>query len=509
MLKHQRTITESISYWGDRLIIVAILLEMVLFFSLPNLTGCFMTFVCWVIFKRIGLNVRYIERHFFPWLVFLSMSLYRILPLIATLMEGKPVSYCFKVPYETFIGETLLYAISALAFWLVARNSSNNGLKRFCRQIGIYREITPMQMWALGFVGLTISLFVRGVEMGDAGGKFLQGFAFVKFAPLLIAFPSLWDANKKDIVYTWDIKVIGYFVLLFILSFAGNSRYTLLEPFGTVFLLFFISVIKTGKPIRYFIKTKYVVGALFAVFVIIPALSDISTAMLSVRAVRSNVSTEQLFKLTWDAFWDKENLRKIEFMSKLAAQEELPEDWEEIYLDNFALNRYCNMRITDVALYNGERAVANGHREDLKDDLTARCIRLLPTPVLNIFGLNATKVGFGSRGDLLKSMSSGQTVYVSLLVTSHLGDGIATFGYYYFIIQFLLFFLELKLIDSFSYIKGDKVVYSIMGLIVVFSFLGQFRNANGCMGELSYILRNFWQDLLLFALALKAVNIFK
>lgn len=509
MLKYQRTVTESIAYWGDRLIIVAILLEMVLFFSLPNLAGCFMTLVSWVIFKKIGLNSKYIERHYFPWLVFLSMSMYRILPLVATLMEGKPVSYCFKVPFETFFGETLLYAISALAFWLVARKDNNNGMKRFCNRIGLYRPLTPVQMWILGFIGLAISMFVRGVEMGDAGGKFLQGFGFVKFAPLLIAFPSLWDVCKKDVIYEKDNKVIGYFVLLFVLSFAGNSRYALLEPFGTVFLLFFISVIKTGKPMRYFIKPTYAVGVLLTVSVVIPVLTDVSTAMLSVRGVRSGINTERLFELTWDAFWDKENLRKIEFMSKLGAQEELTEDWEEIYLDNFALNRYCNMRITDVALYNGERAVENGHREDLKDDLTARCIRLLPTPVLNIFGLNATKVGFGSRGDLLKSMSSGQTIYVSLLVTSHLGDGIATFGYYYFIIQFLLFFLELKLIDSFSYIKGGKVVYSIMGLIVVFSFLGQFRNANGCMGELSYILRNFWQDLLLFALALKAVNIFK
>lgn len=509
MLKHQRTITESIAYWGDRLVIVAILLEMALFFTLPNLAGCFMTLVSWVIFKKIGLKRQYIERHFFPWLVFLSMSLYRILPLVATLMEGKPVSYCFKVPFETFFGETLLYAISALSFWLVARKNSNNRLKVFCRQIGLYRQISAQQMWILGFIGLAISLFVRGVEMGDAGGKFLQGFAFVKFAPLLIAFPSLWNANKKDVIYARDNKVIGYFVLLFLLSLSGNSRYTLLEPFGTVFLLFFISVIKTGKPISYFIKPKYAVGVLLAVSVVMPALSDVSTAMLSVRGVRSDVSTERLFELTWEAFWDKEKLRKIEYMSKLRTQDELTEDWNEGYLDNFAFNRYCNMRITDIALYNGERAVELGYRKALLEDFSDRCIRLLPTPALKALGLDATKTGFGSRGDLLKAFSSGQAVFASLLVTSHLGDGIATFGYFYFIIQFLLFYWELLLIDSFSYMRGGKVVYSVMGLIVVFSFLGQFRNANGCMTELSYILRAFWQNLLLFAIALKAVSLIK
>lgn len=507
MLKHQRTITESISYWGDRLIIAAILLEMALFFSLPNLAGCFMTLVSWVLFKKIGLNVRNIEQHFFPWLVFLSMSMYRILPLVATLMEGKPVSYCFKVPFETFFGETLLYAISVLAFWLVARDNTNNVMKRFCKRIGLYRQLDPIQMWVLGFMGLAISLFVRGVEMGDAAGKFLQGFAFVRFAPFMISFPSLWNIQKAGVIYERDNKVIAYFILLTILTFSGNSRYALIEPSGTVFLLFFISIIRTGKPLRYYIKPKYAIGVLLGVFIIVPALSDVSTAMLAVRGIRSNVSSEELFERTWDTFWDKEKLRKIDYMARLNAKDNLQEDWNEGYLDNFALNRYCNMRITDVAMYNGERAVEKYGRKVLQDDLVDRSVRLLPTPALNALGLDATKTGFGSRGDLLKALSSGQAVFVSLLVTSHLGDGIATFGYFYFIIQFLLFYVELKLIDTFSYMKEGKVIYSVMGLVVVFSFLGQFRNANGCMGEISYILRGFWQDLLLFAIALKVVSL--
>lgn len=506
-MRYQRTITESIAHWGDRVIIVAILLEMTFFFSLPNLAGCFMTLVSWCIFKKIGLQERYIINHFFPWLVFLSMSLYRILPLIATLMEWKPVSYCFKVPFETFFGETLLYAISAFAFWLVARTDSNNAMKRFCDKIGLYRHIDSTQMWLLGFIGLAVSLFVRGVEMGDAGGKFLQGFAFVRFAPFLILFPSLWDSRRKDVVFVRDNYVIYYFLLLFLLSLSGNSRYALLEPFGTVFLLFLISIIKTGNPIRYYIRPKFAVIMLISVFIVLSALSDVSTAMLSVRAVRGDVSSQQLFELTWNAFWDKERLREIEYMAKLRAADEVSEDWDETYIDNFAFNRFCNMRITDVALYNGEQAVERGNRETLQNDLVDRSIRLLPTPVLKAFNLDARKVGFGSRGDMLKAMSYGQPVFISLLVTSHLGDGLATFGYWYFVIQFILFFLELKLIDTFSCMKRGQVVYSVMGLIVVFSFLGQFRNANGCTGEIAYLLRGYWQDLLLFAIALKVVSL--
>ena len=45
-----------IKKWGNRIIIVAIILEMFFWPSLENLAGCGMTWICWSLFRKIGLN---------------------------------------------------------------------------------------------------------------------------------------------------------------------------------------------------------------------------------------------------------------------------------------------------------------------------------------------------------------------------------------------------------------------------------------------------------------------
>ena len=57
-----------IKKWGNRIIIVAIILEMFFWPSLENLAGCGMTWICWSLFRKIGLNETIIKEHIFVWL---------------------------------------------------------------------------------------------------------------------------------------------------------------------------------------------------------------------------------------------------------------------------------------------------------------------------------------------------------------------------------------------------------------------------------------------------------
>ncbi|MBR5149790.1 MAG: hypothetical protein IKW61_00655, partial [Bacteroidaceae bacterium] len=79
---------DKIKRYGNLIITVCIILEMLIWPSINNFFGCLMTLIVWVIFSKIGLNEKVIKEHTFAWGVFLSMSLYRILPLIATMLEG-------------------------------------------------------------------------------------------------------------------------------------------------------------------------------------------------------------------------------------------------------------------------------------------------------------------------------------------------------------------------------------------------------------------------------------
>lgn len=152
--------------WGDRFLILFCILEMLFYFSLWNIMGCIMTIISWLIFSRIFLKREIIVLHPFSFLTFLSMSLYRILPLFATFLEGKPISYKFENAIETFTLETCLYLVSALAFYFaIKKKIKNNFIQRFLLRLHFYAPPTPRVLWILGGIGLCIKFwFIRHFE---------------------------------------------------------------------------------------------------------------------------------------------------------------------------------------------------------------------------------------------------------------------------------------------------------------------------------------------------------
>ena len=98
-----------------------------------------------------------------------------------------------------------------------------------------------------------------------------------------------------------------------------------------------------------------------------------------------------------------------------------------------------------------------------------------------------------SRGDLLFGSNLS-----SFKVTSHIADGLATFGYLYFLIQLLAFLIVFKLLNYFVYTSIDQNIYAPYALMSVFVFLGMFRNANGISSDISFIFRGFWQGIITY-----------
>ena len=156
------------------------------------------------------------------------------------------------------------------------------------------------------------------------------------------------------------------------------------------------------------------------------------------------------------------------------------------------LERYANMRITDETLYYAEkRGYGNKQMFELFQN---NILALVPTPILGFFGVqfDKTELEF-SRGDFL--YGSGYGMY---RVTSHVGDGLATFGYWYFILQFITFFIVFKLLNSFVYIANETLVYAPYALMNVFTFLGMFRNSGGILIDVKFILRGYLEGLVTY-----------
>lgn len=502
---------DTIKRYGNIIVIICIIIEMLIWPSINNFFGCLMTAISWFVFSKIGLNEQVIKEHTFAWLVFLSMSLYRILPLIATMIEGHSIGYNFVVPLSTYSGETLLYLISALAFYLsINSKSSLLFLKRILFHCNFYEHVSNKILWILGFLGLIGQIYVtiNHIEYGDVLGKTIVGFTFFQYAPILICFPILIGNNNTNQIVELKKSSILYLVLLVIFSFVRNSRGAMLEPIGTFVLLLFLAYINSPKHLRQSINKGYIIVGVLVAFFIIPILSDISLAMLYNRQFRNDISRTELFIRTFDTFRDH---RKMEELRSLKEKKDIKvvkaepsRTWSETYVNNFALNRYCNLKVADNTLYHAKKVgFAN---KQMFDDFWIEIAALLPTPILNYLSIEYDKNIRYSRGDKLKALSFNRHPFVSYLVTSHLADGLVTFGYWYFPIEFLLFFVRFLFLDTFLFKYKGNINYSIFGLITIFSFLAMFRHAGGCCDSLGYIIRMYWQDIGLFLIGFSLVK---
>lgn len=136
-------------------------------------------------FYKFILKRDVILSHPFSWMFYLSMVLYRYLPLIATFFDGKPITYGFENPYYTIFGEMLLFTVQSLAFYIVCYGKQNGfrTLQRLMAKMDFYTSFQSRTIWIMGAIGLlamVFNLISGGAEYGDVGGKFLAPLSAMK-----------------------------------------------------------------------------------------------------------------------------------------------------------------------------------------------------------------------------------------------------------------------------------------------------------------------------------------
>lgn len=491
--------------WTGVVLFFSISLELIFFPSFANFLGCLMTFIVYFIFLFF-LRRGVVLNNPFSFLVYSSFFLARFIPLPATLIEGKPISYGFEAPYDTFLFETIMFVVCSAAFYFSShiRFSGNTILQKLLLKAGFFHS-TPTILWLMGFVGVLVriqQLIVAGdVEFGDVNNKFLAGMIYFQYAPILLLFPSLSriSYNKNRLVYI-------YLILIFIVSFATNSRQAMIFPIFTIFLLFFLTLVKDNLSIFFYIKPHYVFLVLISCFFLLNLFSDISLAMLANRGLRDDISRGELFSKTIETLKDDQvmnSLRQVSILNKSDISSYY-QGWDENYLDNFMLNRFGNLRVSDqVIFYANEIGFANNK---MLESFTEKFVAIFPTPLANLLDdeLDKNQLDY-SPGDMIYQLGSRSTRFVlgTHRVSSLVGDGLATFGFLCFPLFFFLLFISFKLLDNLVYFKHGEVFFSILSLIIVFDLFGVFRNSIGSINLFFFLFRGFWQYLITYFIVYK------
>lgn len=474
-------------------IVICVIIEMLCFPSIDNALICLLALIVTFEFC-IVVNEDVFLKHTFSFWAYFTLFAYRFFPIFGTLLDGNPVTIGFINAFDVFVAETITFSIATLAFYFCSKRNSNTFLTRLYHKLGWFNKLSIQSYWILGFIGLFFGLgskFVQNPELS----KILGTVSIFQFSPICLCFPNL-----SGIKYDNKRKVGIYVVLLFCLSLTSGSRQVLLYPICTFILLYLLEHALSHRMIlnKFSISKKILIFSMFILLLI--GFEKISLAMLASRNVVFDKSKDAIDVVyaTIDNIQDEKKLKSLSEEMDVVVDKNLSNDvsqWDERYISSSFLNRYCNLKLTDQTLF--RLNFVGLHNEKMYDNFVlGNTVLVFPSPILHLFGIYIDKTNYAySPGDLLFSLSSGTPIFSSNVVTSHVADGLATFGYFYFPIQFVVWFLMFYLIDSFILKNGKVVTYSIYGLVSIFSFFGLTRASAGCGHELYYCLRLYWNGI--------------
>ena len=481
--------------------IVSVALEMVLFPSWDNFVGCIMMVMAHVIFVVVALKKYRILSSPFLFVAMMSMFAYRYLPVPGTLISLRPVSYGMETPIETFVSETLFFLLFAIIYYVSAHGATRRkGPIRFYKFIGLYNSSSEKSIWLLGIIGLSVRI-VSYVTSGFYSLNLVDTFADLTYAPTVLFFPFCFRENPEKPVDFKKPVIWVYLIILSIVNLASNSRFEIMAPFIMIAVFYFIYLVKEDINLKSVLSPKRILCGIVIVLLLLGIMQILSDAMLSVRNNKFDYSISQLVIMTAQNAIDSIGAKKEEVEHNKVARP-YSEGWTEEYIDNFALNRYGNIRVSDEIFFYSKN-LSDGDRADLRESLRIQLLCLIPTPVMRFFGIEIDKRDFYYSPATYLYYKAGYCDYPFIfnhrVITSYLPDGLSMFGGYCLIIQSLLFLITFWFIRGLSYYDSTgNYVYSLFGVLSMNTYHYIGVNANGMFDSCAYLLRNMWESMLIF-----------
>ena len=232
----------NISKWILILLCVLSLFEMVFYPEIENIYGCGTFIIGWLFLHLFVMKYRNAQKCFLPFISLFGLGIcFYFMPLLMTLVEGKPLTFRFQNPYLTFNYQLLNLVMLILAFRLCLRiYRPNNVLSKLWDKIGYFTPPSDKQVWVMGFIGIFSQVFllmIMGTEDAEAENLGLFGHllgvtkVFACF-PILLLFKKLYSNNP--LTKTEKRPIIIYLIVLAALGLATGKRTMIFSSFVTI-----------------------------------------------------------------------------------------------------------------------------------------------------------------------------------------------------------------------------------------------------------------------------------
>lgn len=483
-----RDILIDIKTWLGRILLVGCFLEMVFFTSMENFLGCVSSIYGWYIISTCCIRRGYLEKYPLPTLVMFGLGVcYSVLPILVTLVEGKPVSFNFQVPYLTYYNQIISMTVITVAFRLAIRLYKPGCLlNRLWNKIGYMAVPSEKQIWILGILGFFSLLSILS-EMGEeheyqASGNFLgiviNVLSSLSIAPICLYFKQLYGdpspaKTKRFVKY--------YIVVLMVLGFATTRRALIFNSILSIACIYLFLIIYNNRRI---FTAKNTILAIVVAYLLTGPVAEIAMAMILNRHFGGTAS--QTAEAVWKLYNDKESLHKAYqlYMANTDNGGDNSQGWSEYYVDNIFLDRFCNLRTIDATMYNAQK-MGFGCRAG-SDYYENFWINELPSPITNMFGLKKDFVGTAVDHMVTSNFSDERYSLFGFKVGGETGIGLWMFGYWYYPIALITYIIMFYFLCSFVNV-GSTLLIPLPILISFRLYWMFFLNANGIFSSMGHV----------------------
>jgi hypothetical protein len=507
MAQNQRTVLDIVRRYLTIALLVFIFLELIFHPSKENLFGCLAEFYGWLLISQTVLKMEYMQKYMIPFIALFSYGVcFFVLPIPATLIEGKPLCFRFNVPYLTFFN-LMLNATTIVAAFHVCRIIYCEGwLTNLWRSLGYFTPPSGKAVWALGLMGFFALLWnvsIQGTEEMKAEnlgaiGQFLNVLRLFAYVPVVFLFPQYWGSNKS---YAGSKKVvIVYLVILSIVAIASTKRTILVNM---VFVWVVMSVLAILYENKNLFTNRNIALLLVGLYLITGPVADLAIAMIVSRSSIYNSSSSSTFSNVIKLYGDKEQLHILYQLGTFSNSDNSGDNfnqWSEYYIDNIFLDRFCNLRTQDITLDYAKNLGYGSQR--MKEYASNFIVFQIPTPILNYFGYQGNKFDHNyTPGDLLSSDALGlKYQYKGFRVAGDSAVGLAWMGYSYYLFAFILYIILFYFLSSIVSFKHGVLLVPIPVITGLTFYTTYFNNATGIFRTISFLVRTGWQNILIYCI---------
>lgn len=502
---------ENVKKYGMIILVLFTILEIIFHFSYENLLGCALFLYAWTLLSKIVLFRKNFQKCLLPTLGITGFIFcYYFLPLIATFLEGKPLTYNFQVPELTFFNMFLNITTVICAYKLcLMRYKQGNLLERTWKRMGFFIPPTERQIWFFGIVGcflLLLGVFTQKTMSDiddyatstDLANVVMNLFKQYATMPICLYFTALYGYNKTVKNRKW---LIPFLILMSLIGIAATRRALIFNAIASIGILYLFIVLYNNKK---FFSIRTIIFSFLGIFLLTGPMADLAIAMA---LNRSNIDMGvKTFNKVLELYQDKDKMEALRAAHKLitsnAGNNKM--GWSEEYVDNIFLDRFCNIRVLDASVfYAGELGYNSSKMHKyFKEEIVNR----LPSPIVSFIG--ETKVVHTTPADEMWNnyFNSSRKYWIGYKVSGDIGVGLYTFGYMYYPFAFMIYFLVFMLLSSFTRFVGGKLLIPVVVITTFYLRFVYFDNAYGIYSSIAILMRA-WIEIIVYCVIFKLVRL--